>query len=196
MMREVFSLRFVCTNSDPQSTYGLMTLSRSFLNLGVVLARYTHPFVRHASNSKLVSSKGHRTAHLPGTELTLDLIQTSPSAFNELADETLEHVYDVLDNWADIAKLSDFDIVLEAGVVTFSFGSKNTFVLNRQTAARELWLASPVSGPSHYNYCTEKAYWSDTRSGHGLISRLENDIQKVSAGTGLSFSWKHAKHGT
>jgi len=177
-----------------------MVFTRSFPNLGVALAcaAYAHPLVRRASNSNLVSLKGHRHAHLPGsaTELTVDLIRTSPSIFNELADETLEHVYSTLDNWADIANLSDFDIVLEAGVVTFSFGSKNTFVLNRQTAVRELWLASPVSGPSHYNYCTEKAYWSDTRSGHGLLSRLENDIREVSAGTGLSFSWKHAKHGT
>ena len=71
-----------------------MVFTRSFPNLGVALARaaYAHPLVRRASNSNLVSLKGHRHAHLPGsaTELTVDLIRTSPSIFNELADESSE----------------------------------------------------------------------------------------------------------
>jgi frataxin-like iron-binding protein CyaY len=48
--------------------------------------------------------------------------------------------------------IEGFDIVSADGVVNLRLGSRGTYVLNKQTPTRQLWLSSPVSGPWHYEW--------------------------------------------
>lgn len=55
----------------------------------------------------------------------------------------------------------------------------NIFVVNKQSPAREIWLASPVSGPYHFK--EEKGQWidKDNNNLHNILSReLSNLINK------------------
>ena len=99
--------------------------------------------------------------------------------FSEAADRTLQHIHDTVDVWAEDVGIPEYDAALELGVVTISFGSKGAFVLNKQASIRELWLSSPISGPSHYKYCSSTRVWRDTRQRTDLLSRLEQDINDI-----------------
>ena len=60
--------------------------------------------------------------------------------------------------------------------------SSGTFVLNKQSALKEIWLSSPISGPYHFAHRNNSWY---SKSGHNLykvLSReLKIDLQELSA---------------
>ena len=59
-------------------------------------------------------------------------------------------------------------------------GDKGTFVLNKQTPNRQLWLSSPVSGPWRYDAAPPAGAapreWRYRRDGHALHARLEEEL--------------------
>lgn len=47
-----------------------------------------------------------------------------------------------------LEEIPDADVALSDGVLTVKLGQdKGTYVINRQTPNRQIWLSSPVSGP-------------------------------------------------
>lgn len=55
--------------------------------------------------------------------------------------------------------IDGFDIVSADGVVNLRLGAHGTYVLNKQTPTRQLWLSSPVSGPWHYEWTDSELCW-------------------------------------
>jgi len=109
-------------------------------------------------------------------------------AFQELAHVSLTQIYDTFEDWADEIDFEDYDGSIEAGVITLSLKNKQTFVLNKQTAACQLWLSSPISGPTHYNFCEDRRGWYDTRTDASLTRVLKDEIEYVTDRKGLHFS--------
>ncbi|APZ43637.1 iron donor protein CyaY [Acidihalobacter ferrooxydans] len=84
------------------------------------------------------------------------------------AGQTLD---DILDRMSGHDTLSDLDFDLVDGVLTVEFDSGGTLILNRQEAARQIWLASP-EGPAHFSYDAQRAAWIDARNGDELYATL------------------------
>ena len=62
-----------------------------------------------------------------------------------------------------------------------------TFVLNKQTPNRQVWLSSPVTGPQRYNFCLRSAMWRNARDDDvELTALLADDLEQL-LGTRLSF---------
>ncbi|RKO87784.1 hypothetical protein BDK51DRAFT_5668, partial [Blyttiomyces helicus] len=63
-----------------------------------------------------------------------------------------------------------------SGVLTLKFGDLGTYVINKQPPNKQIWLSSPISGPSRYDYSVVDGKWIDYRSqrtlGHVLQSEL------------------------
>ena len=114
--------------------------------------------------------------------------ENTENVFHLRADRTLDAIHDTVEVWADDMDLRDLDITYEMNVLTLSFGTKGTFVLNKQAPAQELWMSSPVSGPAHYTYCSQNQAWKDTRNDEELLPRFEQELQQISACTGLSLA--------
>lgn len=98
-------------------------------------------------------------------------------AFNDAANCTLQNILDSIEALIDKGVL-EIDISLEAGVLTIDCGENGVFVLNKQTPNRQIWLASPVSGPFRYNY-TPSGEWLSTRDGYSLQSRLKAELESI-----------------
>lgn len=66
----------------------------------------------------------------------------------------------------------EIDIDLNDGILTLVTDS-GTFVINKQSAAKEIWLSSPISGPYHFAYLDD--LW---QSGNGseLFSVLTDEL--------------------
>jgi CyaY protein len=88
-------------------------------------------------------------------------------AFQQLADRCLEEVARALEAFDP----DELDFRLADGVLTLEFGDGTRFVLNRQTAADQMWLAAGARA-WHYGWDAGRERWVDDRDGHELRTRL------------------------
>lgn len=70
-----------------------------------------------------------------------------------------------------LGDLEDLDVTAGDGLVTVEFDDGTRFVMNRQSAARQMWLAAGARA-WHYGWDAARASWRDDRDGHELFARL------------------------
>jgi len=86
------------------------------------------------------------------------------SEFNKLADETLARIEQALDDGE-----ADIDYEMNGGVLELTFGNGSKIIVNRQTAAQEIWVAAKSGG---YHFLWKDGAWHDTRDGGELFAAL------------------------
>ncbi|MEY3201661.1 MAG: hypothetical protein RIR70_1211 [Pseudomonadota bacterium] len=95
--------------------------------------------------------------------------------FNALADAALESLEAALDGCG-----GDFDIeVKPGGVLELEFDDGSKIIINRHSAAREIWVAAK-SGGFHYRF--EEGQWVNTRDGESLLAALSRLISAQGGG--------------
>uniref|UniRef100_A0AC34RCM9 Ferroxidase n=1 Tax=Panagrolaimus sp. JU765 TaxID=591449 RepID=A0AC34RCM9_9BILA len=82
----------------------------------------------------------------------------SQNDYERVAEETLEHLYDYLDQLPDrIQTESEYDVSYSMGVLTAKVSNAvGTYVINKQSPNRQIWLSSPFSGPKRYDFMENK----------------------------------------
>jgi len=97
------------------------------------------------------------------------------SEFETLADAAIA----ALERAIEAAPL-DADLEMKGtGVLELEFGDGARMVVNRHSAAREIWVAAP-SGGFHFRH--DGACWRDTRSGKELFQAL-SELLSAKSGT-------------
>lgn len=87
------------------------------------------------------------------------------SEYTRLADDTLRRLEHAIEQ-AD----GDFDFEFSAGgILEIEFANGSVIVVNKQTAAREIWVAAK-SGGFHFRWDGDA--WRDTRGNEELFSAL------------------------
>lgn len=71
--------------------------------------------------------------------------------------------------WLD--QFEDVDTTAGDGIVTLEFEDGARFVLNRQSAASQIWFAAGARA-WHYNWDPLEETWVDDRDGHELDARI------------------------
>ncbi|HBE93602.1 MAG TPA: iron donor protein CyaY [Gammaproteobacteria bacterium] len=100
--------------------------------------------------------------------------------FSEAYEDTLEQLEGLLDECdADI----DYDTVSNILTIDFENGSK--LIINKQSAADQLWLAAH-SGGFHYNYDAGSGCWLNDRTGEEFFAELSS-LATEQAGEEISF---------
>jgi CyaY protein len=95
--------------------------------------------------------------------------------FLRLADATMERVA----RWLETFDPDEIDFATSDGVLTLEFADKKRFVLNRQTAADQMWLAAGARA-WHFDWNAAERAWVDDRDGHELLARLAEIVsQKI-----------------
>jgi iron donor protein CyaY len=77
------------------------------------------------------------------------------------------------DKYADHPRLEDIEG--NDQLLKISLLDGKTFIINRQTAKFEIWYSSPISGPSHFRFDTDKKQWIN-KSNEELYKAIEDDI--------------------
>ncbi|XP_053726106.1 frataxin, mitochondrial [Synchiropus splendidus] len=101
-------------------------------------------------------------------------IELSEAAYEKLADQTLDALADYFEDLMDENFTGgDYDVVFSSGVLTVKVGGNHgTYVINKQTPNRQIWLSSPSSGPKRYDWTGKRwVYSHDGVSLHQLLSR-------------------------
>ena len=93
------------------------------------------------------------------------------SQFLRLADEAITRVED----WLEDFDPDEVDFSSADGVIKIQFGGGPTFVLNRQTAADQMWYAAGVRA-WHYVWEAGREAWLCDKDGHELFERIGTTV--------------------
>ena len=97
----------------------------------------------------------------------------TPSEFDSLADAMLERI-------ARAVEESGADCDCESkgsGVLDLEFADGSRIVVNRHSAARQIWVAARSGG---YHFRWEGSDWVDTREGGELLAALSKLVSEQS----------------
>lgn len=101
----------------------------------------------------------------------------SDSEFDRLATETLAGIEASVEAAADAAGL-DVDLQMKpGGVLELEFEDASKMIINRQSAAREIWVAARSGG---YHFLYDGNRWVDTRDGGELFAALSRMVSAQS----------------
>lgn len=92
------------------------------------------------------------------------------SDFSQEFENLINLIAEAIEN-QDIEELIDVDI--NGGILTIT-NDNGVYVINKQSAVKEVWLSSPISGP--YHFAKEAQQWK-ARNGTELLSVLTKELQ-------------------
>ncbi|KAK4881861.1 hypothetical protein RN001_005180 [Aquatica leii] len=101
--------------------------------------------------------------------------------YEKVCEETLESLADYFEEIVENAHhLNSADVTYSSGVLTINFGKPyGTYVINRQTPNRQIWLSSPTSGPKRYDYNIEQNSWIYKHNGKSLHQLLQDEVPLI-----------------
>ncbi|KAL8088122.1 frataxin, mitochondrial-like [Apium graveolens] len=103
--------------------------------------------------------------------------------FHKLADSTIHHLLEKIEEFGDSMDIDGFDIDYRNQVLTVKFGNLGTYVLNKQTPNRQIWMSSPVSGPSRFDWDRNAEAWVYRRTKNYLFEILESELEQLCGNT-------------
>ncbi|KAM1010094.1 hypothetical protein TB1_044737 [Malus domestica] len=99
--------------------------------------------------------------------------------FHRLADSTIQDLQEKFEEYGDSVQVDDFDIDYGNEVLTLKLGDRGTYVLNKQTPNRQIWLSSPVSGPQRFDWDRSAQAWVFRRTKARLLKILESELEEL-----------------
>lgn len=100
----------------------------------------------------------------------------SNNEYEIAANETLEALSDAFEILLERQKLRS-DVTYANGVLTIELDQHGTYVINKQSPNKQIWLSSPFSGPKRYDL--EKTGWIYRHDGISLHQLLNRELAKI-----------------
>eukprot|EP00123_Amoebidium_parasiticum_P020326 comp4759_c0_seq1/m.897 comp4759_c0_seq1/g.897 ORF comp4759_c0_seq1/g.897 comp4759_c0_seq1/m.897 type:complete len:184 (-) comp4759_c0_seq1:62-613(-) len=106
-------------------------------------------------------------------------VGVSEQEYHKLADETMHQLTDFFDGLVEDEGDSSMDVSYGSGVLTVVLGKHGTYVINKQTPNRQIWLSSPICGPRRYDYHHKGNEWVYSHDGVAMHTLLSNELSKI-----------------
>ncbi|TID29620.1 hypothetical protein CANINC_001739 [Pichia inconspicua] len=113
-------------------------------------------------------------ASTDGSEIPDDVKNLTIEKYHEVADDTFETILEDLDSFFEKNKIMEADVDEEAGVMQINC-SEGSYVINKQPPTKQIWLASPISGPKRFDYHNDE--WISLRDNIKLADLLKNEME-------------------
>ncbi|VEN64429.1 unnamed protein product [Callosobruchus maculatus] len=114
------------------------------------------------------------------TSLDAENEHLDSNLYEKVCEETLESLTEFFEELVETYdKLAAADVSYSSGVLTVNLGNYGTYVVNRQSPNKQIWLSSPTSGPKRYDYVTEGDYWIYKHDKRTLHQLLESELSKI-----------------
>ncbi|CAD6195291.1 unnamed protein product [Caenorhabditis auriculariae] len=99
--------------------------------------------------------------------------------YESAAEQSLHKLTDYFDSLADNYPVSSqYDVSHAMGVLTVTVSKDvGTYVINKQSPNKQIWLSSPASGPKRYDLISKK--WVYTHDGEALDVLLTREFRKI-----------------
>jgi frataxin len=105
-------------------------------------------------------------------------LENNVALYHEISNHTLHEILSRCEQLEDM-DIPGFDAEEHDGVFELKLGSKGTYVINKQSPNRQIWLSSPISGPKRYNWDASAKQWRNTRDGHLLYDLFCQELSKL-----------------
>ncbi|KAG8364635.1 hypothetical protein BUALT_Bualt18G0017900 [Buddleja alternifolia] len=146
---------------------------------------FPEPSVNSPRSNLLCNSSSYRRRfssltddpHLPSPIDYRSVLQEDE--YNRLANSTIHDLLEKLEEYGDAVDIDGFDVDYGNEVLTLKLGSLGTYVINKQTPNRQIWMSSPVSGPSRFDWDQNAEAWIYRRTKQDLIKVLETELEKL-----------------
>lgn len=102
----------------------------------------------------------------------------SEDQFHVVADAALDRLQERLEVFIEDMDVAGGDVEYSSGVLTVKLGRHGTYVINKQTPNRQIWLSSPASGPFRYDYCGS-GRWVYSRDGREMHEQLQEEMERL-----------------
>ncbi|XP_008101517.3 frataxin, mitochondrial [Anolis carolinensis] len=105
------------------------------------------PCVRSLDSFLMAKAKHIQLIGVRCAGTLIDKSSLDETTYEKLAEETLESLMDFFDDLADKPFTSEeYDVSFGSGVLTVKLGGNmGTYVINKQTPNKQIWLSSPTS---------------------------------------------------
>ncbi|XP_017042094.1 frataxin homolog, mitochondrial [Drosophila ficusphila] len=114
------------------------------------------------------------------------------ATYERVCSDTLDALSDYFEELTENAtELQGTDVAYGDGVLTVNLGQKHgTYVINRQTPNKQIWLSSPTSGPKRFDFVgtVEAGRWIYKHSGQSLHELLQEEIPGILTTQSVDFS--------
>ncbi|XP_055843870.1 frataxin homolog, mitochondrial [Episyrphus balteatus] len=106
------------------------------------------------------------------------------ASYDKVCTETLDSLCYYFEEITEGANnLGSTDVTYGDGVLTVKLGEEHgTYVINRQSPNKQIWLSSPTSGPKRYDFVgphKDEGKWIYKHTGESLHELLQNEIKKI-----------------
>lgn len=110
--------------------------------------------------------------------------------YEKISDDALDELSEYLDDCFQEIDVEELDVNLSSGVLTINLGNSiGTYVINKQSPNRQIWLSSPISGPKRYDLVDGK--WIYSHDGSNLHELLQNEFAE---NLNFSFDMKNLQY--
>lgn len=109
--------------------------------------------------------------------------ESSAEDFLHCLTEWFERLEDLHENIPD-----EFDVNYSQGVLTVCTGPTGTFVINKQSPNRQIWLSSPTSGPKRFDLQGDE--WIYRHTQETLAELISAELAVIFLDPKLKFEWK------
>ncbi|XP_014239960.1 frataxin homolog, mitochondrial [Cimex lectularius] len=100
--------------------------------------------------------------------------------FERVCNETLESLCDFFEVLVESREqLRGGDVTYSDGVLTVALGNNGTYVINRQTPNKQIWLSSPSSGPKRYDFDPQRNTWVYKHDNIPLHTLLKQELSII-----------------
>ncbi|MCG6939614.1 MAG: iron donor protein CyaY [Gammaproteobacteria bacterium] len=104
------------------------------------------------------------------------------SEFQEIVDQTIQHIQDAIDNSG-----SDIDYDEVGGVLTLEFEDGSKIIFSKQGAVGQLWMAAK-SGGFHFNYDEAAKQWLCDSGDNAELFQMLSCLASEQAGEEVRFN--------
>ncbi|KAI5702674.1 hypothetical protein M8J75_002905 [Diaphorina citri] len=155
----------------------VQSYSRCVCNLNGIIGHGSHRKTLVQSQDNLLNFTGIHCRNLCSS-LTGSI---SLPEYEVICNETLESLTDYFDVIVEEnTHLENADVTYGDGVLTVNFGNPHgTYVINRQTPNKQIWLSSPTSGPKRYDFDPSRNTWIYKHDNKSLHDLLQEEIVTI-----------------
>ncbi|CAM6048533.1 unnamed protein product [Sphagnum compactum] len=105
--------------------------------------------------------------------------QLTEKEFHAVSGDMLDQLQEKIETFGEELDIEGFEVDYSDGVLTVQLGSKGTYVINKQTPNRQIWLSSPISGPARFDWHGLEHVWVYRRTNAQLLPLLEEELSQL-----------------
>ncbi|RSH93155.1 Mitochondrial chaperone Frataxin [Saitozyma podzolica] len=132
-----------------------------------------------ASTMKPNGSTGHGYV----AEQDLDeviVLNLGHAEYERVSEEDMDILHENLEELCERFGPEQWEVEYSSGVMTFTLPPHGTYVINKQPPNQQIWMSSPFSGPSRFDYGLEEEAWVHHRKPEVTLGTLlEGEIRMV-----------------